>query len=315
MKKEGGAPACQIDCWEAKQRVILRMDSRSVHVTTSHETHNQERSHETGLFYFDLIPLHGPDIAVDLEHAHGPDEVGDGVVDRVEPGEVGGQRLPRPPLQPALEPRLQLLPPHELLVHAGLYQHVRVRLDVRSPPPRRANLPDEHDGYFLRNRDQVTREKSTSSLSEIYSVARLGLPGVRGVEFPPVASTRPWKSSRRRRPGTLPPSAIAGGAAATSSCLRGRRQVRYRCAMVGVRKMPRKKNIDYSWKSVLFHMHDFSTMIQIFFCPGAFSKRLSGSKADWAPGVDFRAKAGDQCSPLSKMFPKMMLKIGGLISC
>jgi len=34
--------------------------------------------------------------------------------------------------------------------------------------------------------------------------------------------------------------------------------------------MPRKNFevvalLDYSWKSVLFHMHDFSTMIQIFF--------------------------------------------------
>jgi hypothetical protein len=115
----------------------------ALHVTPSKDGKKEgTHSHETGLFYLDLVPLHGPDVALDLEHADGPDEVGDGVVDRVEPGEVGGQRLPGPPLQPALEPRLQLLPGHELLVHAGLDQHVRVRLDVRSPPPCSR-------GYFL----------------------------------------------------------------------------------------------------------------------------------------------------------------------
>jgi hypothetical protein len=157
-------------------------------------------------------------------------------------------------------------------------------------------------------------------------MARLG-PGIRGVEFPVVASTRPWKSPRRRQPGELPPSVIAGGAAATSSCLRGRRQVRYRCAVVGVRKMPRKNfevvaRLDYSWKSVLFHMQDFSTMIQkvfFFFCPwGSFQKVVR-----FKSGLSLGSQVWISVPKLgisANIFPKRfhagkMMKIGGLISC
>ena len=56
------------------------------------------------LVQLDLVPLHGSNLSVDLEHAHGPNEVRDGGVDRVELGEVRGQSVPRPVLQPGLEP-------------------------------------------------------------------------------------------------------------------------------------------------------------------------------------------------------------------